>query len=88
MCRVIGRSKLTKTHMFERLPKSLRVSENIESIVEQLVSFGYPSKNAPKNILPIPTDAEFDALPLPTIRKFLGSTKWSAIWQKNAVPGV
>ena len=32
MCRVIGRSKLTKTHMFERLPKSLRVSENIESI--------------------------------------------------------
>ena len=31
MCRVIGRSKLTKTHMFERLSKSLRVSENIES---------------------------------------------------------
>ena len=31
MCRVIGRSKLTKTHMFERLPKSLGVSENIES---------------------------------------------------------
>ena len=32
MCRVIGRSKLTKTHMFERLPKSLKVFENIESI--------------------------------------------------------
>ena len=31
MCRVIGRSKLTKTHMFDRLPKSLRISENIES---------------------------------------------------------
>ena len=32
MCRVIGRSKFTKTHMFERLPKSLKVFENIESI--------------------------------------------------------
>ena len=32
MCRVIGRSKLTKTHMFERLRKSLKVFENIESI--------------------------------------------------------
>ena len=31
MCRVIGRSKLTKTHMFKRLPKALRISENIES---------------------------------------------------------
>ena len=31
MCRVIGRSKLTKIHMFEKLPKSLRLSENIES---------------------------------------------------------
>ena len=32
MCRVIGRSKLTKTHMYERLPKSLKVFENIKSI--------------------------------------------------------
>ena len=31
MCRAIGRSKLTKTNMLERLPKSLRISENIES---------------------------------------------------------
>ena len=31
MCRVIGRSYPTKTHLFERLPKSLRISENIES---------------------------------------------------------
>ena len=31
MCRAIGRSKLTKTHMFEKLPKLLRFSENIES---------------------------------------------------------
>ena len=32
MCRVIERSKLTKTQMFERLPKSLKVFENIESV--------------------------------------------------------
>ena len=32
MCRVIGRSKLTKTHIFERLSKSLKGFENIESI--------------------------------------------------------
>ena len=31
MCRVIWRSEPTKTHMFARLPKSLRISENIES---------------------------------------------------------
>ena len=32
MCRVIGRPNPTKTYMFERLPNSLRSSENIESI--------------------------------------------------------
>ena len=31
MCKVIGRSKPTKTHTLERLPKSQRISENIES---------------------------------------------------------
>ena len=31
MCRDIGRSESTETHKFARLPKSLRISENIES---------------------------------------------------------
>ena len=36
ICRVIGRSYPTKTNMFERLPKSIKFSENIESIIFSL----------------------------------------------------
>ena len=45
MCRVIGRSKLTKTQMFERLPKSLKVFENIESIKLFTLYFGENKSN-------------------------------------------
>ena len=44
MCRVIGRSKLTKIKVFESLPKSLKILENIDDRKLFILYFGENEK--------------------------------------------